>query len=122
MELVLLLVSLHFAQPDVAMAVVLAESGGDPHQVTQDVGSYDRGLWQFNSRWHAEVDNACAFDLYCASREAYRVSKGGTDWHEWAAYTAGSYLRYLPFARKSLMSIGMVDIYDTRRAARCFLP
>lgn len=51
-------------------------------------GSRDRGVFQLNSRWHAEVSDAQAYDAKQNIAHAYRISKGGTDWHQWA--TRGS--------------------------------
>jgi hypothetical protein len=70
-----------------AVAVALAESSGDTTaKHTNSDGSVDRGLWQFNSRWHPEVSAAAATNPDSAAAAAFRVSKGGTDWHEWATW------------------------------------
>jgi Lysozyme like domain len=58
-------------------------------------GTKDRGPWQFNSKWHPEVSDSCAFDLNCAAREAFRVSNQGRSWTPWATYTSGRYKQYL---------------------------
>jgi hypothetical protein len=100
-----------FADPAVAMAVILAESGGNPqakNSVTWDstlgnnpATSVDRGLWQFNSHWHSEVSDACAYDPACATKEAFRVSKGGKDFSQWTAFKAGTYKKYLERAKQA---------------------
>jgi hypothetical protein len=46
--------------------------------------SVDRGWFQINSYWHPEVSDACAYNAFCSARAAYRISKGGTDWSQWA--------------------------------------
>lgn len=78
----------------VAVALVLAESGGDPYaknSAGNSPPSTDRGLWQFNSYWRKDVDDACAYDPVCSSRKALITSKNGTDFSAWSAYKNGSY-------------------------------
>ena len=79
-----------------AVAVALAESGGDPaaRNVNSD-GSVDRGLWQINSHWHPEVTDGCAFDAACNAHAAYVISNGWTDFSPWVTYTNGAYQRFL---------------------------
>jgi murein DD-endopeptidase MepM/ murein hydrolase activator NlpD len=80
-----------------AVAVALAESGGNPAAVgVNGDGSRDRGLWQINSRWHPEVSDACAFDPSCNARAAYVISNGWTDFGPWTTYSSGAYRQYLP--------------------------
>lgn len=72
-----------------AVAVALAESGGNPAATNTNTDKYrsvDRGLWQINSHWHPEVSAAQAFNPAQAARHAYRISKGGTDWSQWATW------------------------------------
>jgi hypothetical protein len=49
----------------------------------------DRGILQFNSYWHKDVTDACAFNPQCAFQQAYRVSQGGTNFSQWATYQNG---------------------------------
>ena len=42
--------------------------------------SIDRGTWMFNSRWHPDVSNTCAYDLDCSTRMAIKKLKTGTRW------------------------------------------
>lgn len=84
------------------VAIALAESGGfdgaqnyNPPSPDCPYGSLDRGILQFNSCYHSEVSNACAYDARCSFEQAYRVSHGGTVYYEWAAYNAGTYLAFL---------------------------
>jgi hypothetical protein len=85
-----------------AVAVGLAESGGNPHARHRNPptpgcpgGSVDRGGWQLNSCYHPEVGDACADDLGCAAHAAYRISQAGSDWTPWTTYTSGAYLAQL---------------------------
>lgn len=68
------------------MAVVDSESQRRP-DATNTVGnsppSTDRGLWQLNSYWHAEVSDTCAFDAECSSRSALTISRNGSDYTAW---------------------------------------
>lgn len=57
-------------------------------------GSIDRGYLQFNSFWHPEVSDACAYNAVCAFAAAFRVS-GGYNFSQWVTYDTGAYLRYL---------------------------
>ena len=82
-----------------AVAIALAESGGDPGaELTNNDqwSSRDRGLFQINDHWHAEVSDACAFDAACNTNAAYAISNGWTDFHEWATYQSGGYQSFLP--------------------------
>lgn len=76
------------------VAIAMAESGGrtDARNTNTD-GSVDRGVLQFNSRWHPEVkhpDNpALAF------KNAYRVTNQGRDFSAWVTYNTGAYKKHL---------------------------
>lgn len=83
---------------DLAYAVMMSEGGGDvdaKHRNNDKRKTLDRGLFQLNDYWHSEVSDDCAYDKVCSTKEAYRISKGGTDWNEWVGYTSGNYLRYM---------------------------
>lgn len=90
-----------------AVAVALAESGGrtDAVGVNAD-GSRDRGLWQINNKWHPDVTDAMAFDPAQAAAAAYRISKSGTSWSPWAAYTNGAAAGHLSRARVAVAQTG----------------
>lgn len=75
------------------VAIATCESGLNP-SATNTVGntpqgSMDRGILQFNSYWHKDVTDACAFDPACAFQQAYRVSQGGTNFSQWVTYKNG---------------------------------
>jgi hypothetical protein len=65
-------------------------------------GSVDRGLWQINSCWHPSVSKSCAYDAQCNANAAYRISAQGTNFRPWAAYTNGSYRKFLAEARAAV--------------------
>jgi len=79
-------------------------------------GSVDRGPWQFNSKWHSEVSDACAFDLACSTKEAYRVSKQGSSFSAWSGYTNGRYRQFVDLGSNvyqldvALRSIAALDV------------
>lgn len=76
-----------------AVAVALAESGGDPLAVGRNSDKWrsrDRGLWQINSHWHPEVSDAVAFSPSGAAAAAYKISNGGTSWSAWSTWHNGA--------------------------------
>jgi len=85
--------------PQTAVAVALAESGGDTsavHTNSDQWRSRDRGLWQLNDHWHPEVSDACAFDGLCNARAAYVLSNAWTDFGAWGSFTSGAYQQFMP--------------------------
>ena len=81
-----------------AIAVALAESGGDPLATDHDTnGTVDRGLWQINSV-HRAYSAACDYAPSCAARAAYAISAHGRDWSPWVTYQRGEEIAYLPEA------------------------
>jgi hypothetical protein len=103
----------------IAVAVCVAESGGQPSVYYCDgtgtlgyyppvqcpTGSYDRGLWQINSRYHPEVTDACAFRAQCNADAAYRISDQGTDFAPWAVYDTDAYAQYLGAAQQAVSGL-----------------
>lgn len=71
------------------VSVVLAESGGNPRAVNVNTDSHrskDRGLWQINDYWHPEVSDAQAFSPQASSAAAFRISRSGTTFDQWATW------------------------------------
>lgn len=93
-----------------AIAICLAESGGDPAARGVNKGrggivtSVDRGLWQINSVYHSEVTDACAFNPTCCAGAAYRISAKGADWRPWSTYGSGAYRQYMSRAQAAANS------------------
>lgn len=92
-----------------AVAVGMAESycrkdavGHNPPTGGCPNGSDDRGLWQINSCYHAEVKDHCAFKATCNARAAKRISDHGRDWSPWSAYNSGAYRQYLGVAEQAV--------------------
>ncbi len=104
-ELAQIILAQPFPSPDIAMAIVLAESGGDPtiiHTAGNTPPSRDRGLWQINDHWHSEVTDDCAFDPDCSTQAAFRISKNGTDFNQWSAYKARTHTKFLARAQAAI--------------------
>ena len=96
-----------------AIAICVAESTGDPERYVCDekgkvVGqgeypvhcpagttSYDRGLWQLNSKAAAAVSDKCAFSPLCNAEQAYLHSQRGTSFAPWSSYDQDTYTHYL---------------------------
>lgn len=76
-----------------AVAVALAESGGNPRAVGVNSDRYrsrDRGLWQINSHWHPEITDAAAFNPVSCAAAAYKISSHGTNWSPWSTWKNGA--------------------------------
>jgi peptidoglycan hydrolase-like protein with peptidoglycan-binding domain len=89
----------------IAVAVCLAESGGDPDMLYRNTDArrtVDRGLMQINSHWHSEVTDEEALDPATAMREAYRISRRGEDWRPWSAFKNDKHLAFLQRAERAL--------------------
>lgn len=78
-----------------ALAVILAESGGDasasfvntsPPSSARYAGSVDRGLMQINSVAHPTVTDAIAYDPAGNVREGYRISGGFHNFAPWSTW------------------------------------
>ncbi|GHH42873.1 type VII secretion target [Lentzea cavernae] len=94
----------------IAIAVALAESGGDPraHNARPPDDSY--GLWQINMlggmgperrRQHGLDSNRELFDPRVNAKVANSLSKDGKSWTPWSTYTNGAYRKYLDVAREA---------------------
>jgi len=67
---------------NLAVRVAKCESGLDPSATNKNSnGSIDRGLFQWNNRWHPEISDKCAFDSE-ASTIAFckAVNDGNLSW------------------------------------------
>lgn len=81
------------ASAQVAAAIAMAESGGDPQAVGDNGSSF--GLWQVHTPAHPEYDQTCLFDPACSARAAYAISRQGTDFSPWSTYENGQYRQYV---------------------------
>lgn len=105
-----------FPDPVLAVAIILAESGGDPGAVNtkgNSPPSRDRGLWQINDFWHGPnvkpptvpVTDAEAFDPDLATRAAFKISNRGTNFTQWSAYKYKTYINFLPRAERAVKDV-----------------
>jgi len=63
---------------DLAVRVAEAESTLQPMAYNlNDNGSYDRGIFQWNSEHHREITDDCAFTVDCATRAFCKAVKEG---------------------------------------------
>ncbi len=68
-----------------ALRIAKCESGLDPGaKNTNTNGSVDRGLFQWNNKWHPEITDSCAFDAECSTRAYCKAYKQG-NLHWWDA-------------------------------------
>lgn len=76
-----------FAQPDVAVAICMAESGGVPNALTHEPnGALSVGLWQINTRAWPQWTREELADPKRNAEAAFAISKGGTDWRAWSTW------------------------------------
>lgn len=79
-----------------AVAIVLAESGGDTLAVgVNKDGTRDRGLWQLNDKWNPTVTDADAFNADKSTEIAYGLATSGAKWGRWSSHTNGAADRQL---------------------------
>jgi len=97
-----------------AVAVALAESGGNPksHNATPPDDSY--GLWQINmlgamgperrAQYHLKSDSDL-LDPDTNARVANSLSRDGQSWTPWSTYTNGAYRSHLTAARRAAHAV-----------------
>lgn len=99
----------------VAVAVALAESGGDPHAHNSVPPDNSYGLWQINMlgslgparREQFGLDaNRELFDPAENARAAWSVSGHGDSFRPWSTYTNGAYKKYVDDARRAIRRMG----------------
>lgn len=79
-----------------AVRVARCESGLDPHQtgINKD-WSLDRGLYQWNDKYHPEISDTCAYNLECATKKfCIAIRDNHLSWwdsskHCWSQQTLG---------------------------------
>lgn len=85
-----------FPDPNLAAAVAMAESGGDPaaYGDAQYGGSY--GLWQINLPAHPEYsgDPSVLYDPTTNAQAAFKISSSGTNWKPWTTYRTGAFQKW----------------------------
>jgi hypothetical protein len=99
-----LMVRAGFSDPDVAVAIALAESGGVPGALGD--GGISIGLFQINTRAHPRFAIEALKDPVKNVAAAFEISRGGANWKPWSTWWAnanrregpgmGRFRRYLP--------------------------
>lgn len=98
----------------VAVAVALAESGGNPGAYNPEAaagtpsGSGSRGLWQVYGQAHPQYNNDTLYNPAVNAVAAYSISGGGRNWRPWSTFTSGAYLRFMPDATAGVNALGGV--------------
>lgn len=93
-----------------AVAIALAESGGNPraHNAVPPDNSY--GLWQINMlgsmgparrKQFGLSSNDELFNPTTNAKAAYAIASGGKNFRPWSTYTSGAYIRYMSRANKA---------------------
>lgn len=96
----------------VAIAVALAESGGNP-AAHATVGEDSRGLWQINvsPAAHPELASQNLYDPDTNAAAAYGIWKR-SGWGPWSAHNNGSYLLYMPRASAAALAADVQAIVN----------
>lgn len=78
---------------DIASAIALAESGGDPTNVGDQGTSF--GLWQIHIPAHPQYNAAQLKTPLYNAQAAVAISSHGANWQPWSTYNSGAYKQYL---------------------------
>lgn len=95
-----------------AVAVALAESGGDPQAYNPEVhagaaqgyGSF--GLWQIYLQAHPEFSGLNLFDPQANASAAFSVYSRAGGFSPWATYKEGTYLAFIGSVQQAIASSG----------------
>lgn len=92
------------ARARIAAAIAMAESGGNPTQVTDDSDDYSFGLWQINMKgsmgpsrraMYGLSKNEDLLDPAVNARVMSAISKQGQNFNAWTTYTSGKYKQFM---------------------------
>ena len=95
---------------EIAVAVALAESGGNPRAIGDRAIGGSFGLWQIYCVAHpylispSNPDSVAWYDPLTNAQFAYRIS-GGHNWNPWSTYKHGSYLSHMDEARAAVVAL-----------------
>ncbi len=79
--------------PDLAAAIAMAESGGNPGAVGDNGSSF--GLWQIHTPAHPEYTAASLMTPGFNALAAKAISKNGVDWSPWSTFKNGAYRQWM---------------------------
>lgn len=99
-----------------AIAVAMAESGGNPkaHNTNAGTGDNSYGLWQINMlgsmgparrKQFGIATNEQLFDPATNAKAMMILSNGTKNWAPWSAFKNGSYLRFMPAANSDAAAL-----------------
>jgi hypothetical protein len=81
---------------NIAVAIALAESSGNPTVIGDLTLGTSVGLWQINLRWHPEYTETMLLAPQINANAAYSVYKAaGNSFSPWSTYKTGAYLAHL---------------------------
>lgn len=110
-------------QDVLAVAVALAESGGDTHAHNSKPPDNSYGLWQINMygglgparrRQLNLKSNEQLFDAQTNARAAFHVSNLGTSFTPWSVYKSGAFIKHLPAAKSGTGNPANLPIQSDR--------
>lgn len=84
-----------------AIAVAMAESGGDPAQATHEPnGTTSYGVWQINSVHTDVLGMGDWSNPFINAQMAFKIH-ATQGWHPWSTYNSGAYLPFVFFAKNA---------------------
>jgi hypothetical protein len=102
-----------FPDPDLAAAVAMAESSGDPcangdpknpSDCGQTFNSTSFGLWQIHVPDHPQYDPQLLKTPAYNAQAAFAISDHGRNWTPWSTFNTGKYLKFYTPATPSAAS------------------
>lgn len=88
-----------------AVAIALAESGGDAGNTSGDGGT-SWGLWQIHWTVHPQFNKSQLLDPDYNAAAAYQLSGSGTNFYPWSTWRFGQYKAKLVRAQAAVAAIG----------------
>lgn len=106
-----------------AVAVAMAESGGDPAALnTSDPGT-SRGLMQINLGAHPNYAGSNLFDPQTNFNAAYAVyHAAGNSFRPWSTFTNGTYAANLNIAQNAVSGLNTTDLVNSGQSSICDAP
>jgi hypothetical protein len=81
---------------NIAAAIALAESSGNPNAIGDLTLGTSVGLWQINLRWHPEYTEQMLLDPQTNANAAYSVYRAAHfSFTPWSTYKSNAYLAHL---------------------------
>jgi hypothetical protein len=108
-----------FTGPDLqtAVAIALAESGGNPSIIGDSGNSY--GLWQINIPAHPNYSGPALLNPQANAAAAYAIySTAGDSFQPWSTYNSGAYQAFMPAvppappSSSPVIDVGSTDVTD----------